>query len=283
MNRWDRDFEHVLFRIERLLTSDKPRSAISRELRHHLGWLQHVVMNRDPKRSIDSGMHEALHQLMRRANSARTTEDLKELIRDIRQYQYSTSSVMRAQELEQRLQDLEGQVKTAAEEAATIETGPEADVVTLESLNAKRVLFAIMPFAREFDDVWTGGIKRAATGTGLTPIRIDMITQSSEITDDIVAVIKAAEIVVVDVTNNNPNVMFEFGFALARQKRHAVISQSTEFLTFDIKNVRSIIYTNSWQGIEVLHKDLQSFIKAALTTKKAQRKKTKKKVSKSEK
>jgi len=82
--------------------------------------------------------------------------------------------------------------------------------------------------------------------------------------DDIVAAIELAEVIVVDVTGNNPNVMFEFGFALAKGKPHAVISQSTEFLTFDIKNLRTLIYKNSWQGIERLYKDLQGFIKSAV-------------------
>jgi len=96
------------------------------------------------------------------------------------------------------------------------------------------------------------------------PVRIDMITKSSEVTDDIVSVIEMAEVVVVDVTRNNPNVMFEFGFALAKSKPHIVISQSTEFLTFDIKNVRTVIYRNCWKGIEDLHKELQKFIKGTV-------------------
>ncbi len=73
-----------------------------------------------------------------------------------------------------------------------------------------------------------------------------------------------ADIVVIDVTGNNANVMFEFGFTLALNKKLVVISQSTDYLTFDIKNLRTLIYINTWQGIENLHKDLQPFIKGAL-------------------
>jgi hypothetical protein len=165
--------------------------------------------------------------------------------------------------MERRLHELEGRLKTTAQTAAADGALLDNDVVTLESLESKRVLFAIMPFADEFADVWSGGIKRAASGTGLTPLRIDMITKTSEITDDIVKVIRMAEVVVVDVTRNNANVMFEFGFALALKKPYVVISQSTEYLTFDIKNFRSVIYQNSWQGIESLHKDLHSYIRGA--------------------
>jgi len=218
-------------------------------------------------------MHEALHKLMRRAHTVRTAQSTRDLIRDIRQFQLSLSSLSYARGVEARLRELENQVKTSAEEAADDNHLPnaDADAVTLESLKGKRLLFAIMPFAAEFEDAWVGGIKRAANGTGLTPVRIDMLTQSSEITEDIVQAIKQSEVVVVDVTGNNPNVMFEFGFALALKKRQVVISQSTDYLTFDIKNLRTLIYRNTWQGIETLHKDLQPFIKGALG-KKAKRK-----------
>jgi len=275
MDVLEEELEHAISRLEAILQSSRSRPALARELRRHLRFL-HIVLTRSGRsKFLDPGMHRALHQLMRRAETAKSTAELQDVARDIRQYQLSISSLSRARELEHRLEELEGQVKTTAEEAASSDGAIDTNVVTLESLKGKRILFAIMPFSREYDDVWTGGIKRAATGTGLTPIRIDMITQSSEITDDIVRVIRASEIVVVDVTGNNPNVMFEFGFALASKKRHAVISQSTDFLTFDIKNLRTIIYKNSWQGVEALHKDLQAFIKGAIGTKKS----TKKKVS----
>ena|SRR5437763_819322 len=223
---------------------------------------------------ISPEMQRSLYALMERAGNARTAEELRDVIRDFRQSAYAISSLSQARQLEGRLRELEDQIKVAAEDVA-VDGLPEDEVVTLDSLKSKRVLFAIMPFHQDFEDIWLGGVKRAAVGTGLTPIRIDMITASSAITDDIVAAIKMAEVVVVDVTGNNPNVMFEFGFALAKTKPHAVISQSTEFLTFDIKNVRTIIYKNSWQGIESLHKDLQTFIKGTIGTKKSAKKKSK--------
>ncbi|MDO9391374.1 MAG: hypothetical protein Q7U71_06335 [bacterium] len=209
-------------------------------------------------------MNDSLHLLRRRMDRARTPEEFRNLVRDFRQYLFAASSFTQAQEMEERLHELESQMKTVAEGAASDIPMTGEDVITLESLKKKKVLFTVMPFHEDFQDVWTGGIQRAATGTGLTSIRIDMINKSSEVTDDIVSAIRIAEIVVVDVTRNNPNVMFEFGFALALKKPHIVISQSTEYLTFDIKNVRTVIYQNTWRGIEDLHKELQKFIKGTL-------------------
>lgn len=210
-------------------------------------------------------MRERVHMLMKRVDRAHTTEEIRDCVRDLQQYAMLATSSAQTREMEDRLRELEGRIKVMAE-AAVDSNGADVDgpVVTLEKLKDKRVLFTVMPFHDDFKDVWAGGIQRAASGTGLTPIRIDMITATGEITDDIVSAIEIAEVIVVDVTRNNPNVMFEFGFALAKGKPHVVISQSTEFLTFDIKNVRTILYQNSWQGIEKLHKDLQAFIKGTI-------------------
>lgn len=128
-----------------------------------------------------------------------------------------------------------------------------------------------MPFEKTFNDVWEGAIKRAAKKMGYYPLRIDMLTKSSDITDDIIQAIKKSK-VVVDITNNNPNVMFEFGYALAQKKPPIVISQSTDYLTFDIQNTRTVVYDNTWKGIEKLNEDLQKYIKSAIEVKKSKKK-----------
>ena len=269
------ELERNLNQLERSVTRPGSPRLAGRELGRYLNYLHGSVIRQV---RLDPSMHNALHRLIRRAHDTRSAQGVKDLVRDIRQFQMSLSSLSYARDVEARLSDLETQLKTSAEGAADDEPLPEAEAVTLEGLKGKRILFAIMPFAPEFEDAWVGGIKRAASGTGLTPIRIDMLTQSSEITEDIVQAIKKSEVVVVDVTGNNPNVMFEFGFALALKKKQVVISQSTDYLTFDIKNLRTLIYRNTWQGIETLHKDLQPFIKGALGKGKKAKKKGKRRV-----
>lgn len=259
------DFEKRLQYLEaRLLRYGRGRSGYLPEARNHLVHLWEYLRESPYSRILGPDGRENLMSLRHRIERAHTWEEIRELVRDIKQFSMSVSSFAQARELEERLHDLESQVKTAAEVSAVEPAKPEDNVVTIESLKKKKLLFAIMPFHEDFSDVWTGGVQRAASGTGLSPIRIDSITKSSEITDDIVSVIKMSEVVVVDVTGNNPNVMFEFGFALALKKPHVVISQSTGFLTFDIKNVRTVIYRNTWKGIEELHKELQKFIKGAI-------------------
>jgi hypothetical protein len=135
--------------------------------------------------------------------------------------------------------------------------------ITDKQLAAEKAVFVIMPFAPEFTDVWKGGIQRAAQAEGFTPIRVDMINRSSNITDDIVSSIEKCRLAIVDVTNNNPNVMFELGYAIAKDKKNIIISQSADFLPFDIRNIRTIVYANTWSGVEELKGRIQEFLKEA--------------------
>jgi hypothetical protein len=260
------EFEMMLHHLEQTLSRPgKQKAASIQESRHMLMRMFEDIMHGPMSmRPMGMEMHEHLRTLRHRMEFAHTTDEIRDLVRDIRQYAMTASTMMQTREMEDRIRDLEGQIKTMAETSIAPTAESDEKVVTVEKLKDKKVLFAVMPFHEDFHDVWVGGIQRAATGTGLTPVRIDMITKSSEVTDDIVSVIEMADVVVVDVTRNNPNVMFEFGFALAKKKPHIVISQSTEFLTFDIKNVRTVIYRNCWKGIEDLHKELQKFIKGTV-------------------
>lgn len=164
---------------------------------------------------------------------------------------------------ESRIQELEDQLN----EAKNSENNLDLEEITLESLKGKKILFGIMSFNSEYNDVWEGAIKRSAKNAGFFPLRVDMITKSSDISDDIIEAIKKSDVIIVDVTKNNPNVMFEFGYALALKKSPIIISQSTDYLSFDIQNMRTIIYQNTWQGIEKLNTDLSKFIKSSSKTK----------------
>jgi nucleoside 2-deoxyribosyltransferase len=56
--------------------------------------------------------------------------------------------------------------------------------------------------------------------------------------------LRAADVIVADITGGNPNVMIEVGMAAALGKEVVVISQS-ESLPFDIKHWRRITYQTS--------------------------------------
>ncbi|TGM74344.1 hypothetical protein [Leptospira bouyouniensis] len=132
---------------------------------------------------------------------------------------------------------------------------------SVEDVKKEKAIFIIMPFRDSFEDVWKGAIEKSVTAIHYTPIRADLINRSSNITDDIIESIKASKLVIVDVTDFNPNVMFELGYAYALDKPHIIISQTVENLPFDIRNIRTILYKNTWTGIETLRQKLNEYLK----------------------
>lgn len=166
------DSARELGRVDRLVNTPGlgGTRVAARRLRSYLQSLHHVLVGQKGGESIDPSTHQQLHRLMSKAVSLRTAEEIKNLVRDIRHFELTLSSLRSARDFESRLQELEEHVKTVGDVSAETEAIPDKEVVTLESLRGKRLLFAIMPFSSDFEDVWIGGIKRAAAGTGLTAV-----------------------------------------------------------------------------------------------------------------
>lgn len=221
---------------------------------------EYAYMSMRRARKMGRESHEALRKLINskpRAPREETIATLRQVLELLFQSR-ADSSDRRARMLEREIRGLQEQVAELSEDLKETSQPevPEEDI----DLKSKNAIFIIMPFASEFEDVWKGGIRRAAEDHGFHPVRVDEINRSSNITDDIIDAIQECHLTIVDVTGNNPNVMFELGFALAEKKPHIIISQSTEFLPFDIRNIRTIEYSNTWSGIEELRRRIADYL-----------------------
>lgn len=103
--------------------------------------------------------------------------------------------------------------------------------------------FVMMPFEASFDDVYST-IREAITSvdTSINVIRLDEIRAAGSITDDLARQIRESTVCIADVTDANPNVMWEAGYAAALGKPLIVISQKGGALPFDIKDFRTLLY-----------------------------------------
>lgn len=105
--------------------------------------------------------------------------------------------------------------------------------------------FVIMPFAQEFDDVYAV-IKSAVTtsvpGESIECFRLDEIKGVGRITDDLIRELSRATVCIADITDNNPNVMWEVGYTMALKKPLLFVTQRIDKLPFDIKDMRTIPY-----------------------------------------
>jgi hypothetical protein len=176
-------------------------------------------------------------------------------------------SMIVAPDIEQRLKDLQAQIESIqrnTESIASVAIEAAEDLLQ-KFTSAENKVFVIMPFRRELENVWLGAIKPACNECHYASLRVDEVNLSSLITDDIERFSNMADVVIVDITDNNPNVMFEFGWALAKNKKPIVICQGEETskIPFDIRGIRYIAYENSWLGIENLKKKIKEYLQAA--------------------
>ncbi len=98
--------------------------------------------------------------------------------------------------------------------------------------------FVIIPFDDRFDGVYE--VVRRAVSTALPGERIQCSSlkeskAAGKITDHIVSAIENATLCVADVSGNNPNVMWETGYAMALGKPTILIAERLGRLPFDLK------------------------------------------------
>ncbi len=130
----------------------------------------------------------------------------------------------------------------------TFRTSAQFDQVNIQVSQPK--CFVVMPFAAEFNFVYQV-IKETVEAIGLGCTRADEVMISRPVVEDLKALIAQADLVIVDFTGKNPNVYYEAGLADAWKKKWIVISQASDDLTFDVRHIRTILYSNK-MGADVL-------------------------------
>lgn len=128
-------------------------------------------------------------------------------------------------------------------------------------------IFILMPF----EAAWSTNVKDAIAQAcqeasrqfaGLRWERSDDITETGRITGQIVTAIERADVLIADITESNPNVLFELGYADAFGRPVVVLNQTISQTPFDIKDWRQIEYT--LEDLAKLRLSLVDFLVATL-------------------
>jgi hypothetical protein len=106
----------------------------------------------------------------------------------------------------------------------------------------KPFVFVLMPFSKEFEEVYGLGIKAASTDSWAFCERVDEQIFDGTILQRIYNQISKADIIVSDMTGKNPNVFYETGYAHALDKQVILLTQDAEDIPFDLKIFPHIIY-----------------------------------------
>lgn len=117
--------------------------------------------------------------------------------------------------------------------------------------------FVIMPFADEFDEIFTNIIKPALEEAGYLVTRADSFSDQKNILSDIVSGIATAHLVVADLTQNNPNVFYELGICHALRIPTIMLAQEMNEVPFDLRSYRIFIYETHFNRINKLRSMLK--------------------------
>lgn len=110
--------------------------------------------------------------------------------------------------------------------------------------------FVLMPFRPEFDDVYRLGIKETAAECGILAERVDEQLYRENILAQIYRQIDAADLIVADMSGQNPNVFYEVGYAHAKGKLCILMTKDASDIPFDLALHRHIVYGSSIMGLK---------------------------------
>jgi hypothetical protein len=124
--------------------------------------------------------------------------------------------------------------------------------ISESSLNA----FVAMCFDERLFHIYHKVVKPVLESEGFYCQRGDEITDIGAVIQQINNAISKADLVLCDLTFENPNVFYELGFAHASNKATVLISQDAANIPFDVRHMRIIPYEDSNIGLLDLRENL---------------------------
>ena len=155
----------------------------------------------------------------------------------------------------------EGQVfKREYQDIIAVDFGTSSTAVALRG--REMTVFVAMSFHEEEEPAivdYYRGMERAVEFTKLPLLlrRIDLLEGDYEISQQIMAEIERADIVIADLTLNPRNVYFELGYARGKGKRVIQTARKGTLLEFDIRNWRTLFYRNDTELEEKLIEEIR--------------------------
>lgn len=107
----------------------------------------------------------------------------------------------------------------------------------------RKTLFVVAPAGKSSEQLYQL-VASAATSAGVSALRADSMLGLStvNVSEEIEKAIMSASLVVADITDANPNVMYEVGLATAKNKPLILVASSSRSIPFDLARFRVVIY-----------------------------------------
>lgn len=117
-----------------------------------------------------------------------------------------------------------------------------------ESWKSKRLAagrhqaLVLMPFKKEFDEVYRVAVKEPLTELGYRCERIDELPFVGDVVQKLYDKLEHAGLIIADMTGQNPNVFYELGYADALRKTVILLARAAADVPFDVRSRRFITY-----------------------------------------
>jgi hypothetical protein len=108
--------------------------------------------------------------------------------------------------------------------------------------DSKPHVFVAMPFAEEMDDVYHYGIQGAVKVSGFLCERADLSSFTGDVVEWVKNRVASASLVIADLSDANPNVYLEVGYAWGCGKPTVLLVKDTSHLKFDVRGQRCLVY-----------------------------------------
>ena len=124
-------------------------------------------------------------------------------------------------------------------------------------------VFVAMPFKEEMDDTYHYGIVSAANAAGYLCERADLSSFTGDVLEWVKSRIRSASLVIADLTDANPNVYLEIGYAWGSGIPTVLVVHSGDPLKFDVRGQRCLVYKKIKDLEDLLTAELKSLPKDA--------------------
>ena len=131
-----------------------------------------------------------------------------------------------------------------------------SDLAESPGTSPKMFVFVLMPFNKDFEDIYSLGIKAACEDAPAYCERVDEQVYEGTVLQRVYNQIAKADIIVADMTGRNPNVFYEVGYAHALNKRVVLLAQNADEIPFDLKSYPHIVYGEAGGKIAALKTEL---------------------------
>ena len=125
--------------------------------------------------------------------------------------------------------------------------------------------FVVMQFSTPYNELYQEVIKHVCKKFKLDVIRADETYGPGIILTDITQKINESRLIIAEISNQNPNVFYEVGYAHALNKPTILIAENNTKLPFDVSPFRTLFYENTIAGKQKIEAGLEAHIQAVLS------------------